>query len=434
MSAALAFLLVPLVYLIVLREKSLQNCRPICVLALTVRQGAILLNLYVTRLPGNAGDAKRFYRDALAGFNWDRLVGTGSDFYSNFLATVFSVAGPSRELAFETSFVAFGLVLIAIGRFLRLFGYGEKTGLAVLLVSLSPSAACYTSSILREGWQELFLLLSCYFIVKLRQRFSTRTLLWLLASLVLLGCLQKGLALFAILFGAMGFFYLTGRGQARAPMLLLAFVAIFVAGYFKVLGGADLELETSSTVVDAFTEGEIVEFALDYRGSLNEARANYADHLELETPSGLLWAFPQLIIYYWACPLPWQVSESIDLFAMAEIWIRTSLLFYGFVGFQKASKEERSALGFLWMMFAILEVMFAAGTGNWGTAARHRTVGLPLLCVLSISGLVKKRGTFGVSDDPLPARAPKKLSKREQIRQRRRLSRGAQPGEERMSS
>ena len=434
MSVALAFLLIPLVYAIVLKEKTLQEYRLACFVALTIRQGAILSNLYFMQLPGYAADARRFYEKALSGINWNRLVGTGSEFYSNFLASVFSIPGPSRELALETSFLAFGLLLIFIGRMLRFFGYSEKAPLAVLLVGFSPAATCYTSSILREGWQELFLLLSCYFVVKLRQKFSPRGLAQLLASLVILGCLQKGLALFVIIFGGFAFFYLTGRGQARGPMLLLAFTAIFLAGYFKLIGVAEVEFETSSNVVAAFTEGEIVEFAVDYRGSLNEARANYASHLELETASGLLWAFPQLVFFYWACPLPWQVGEAIDLISMAEIWVRTVLLFYGFLGFQKAGKEERAALGFLWMMFAILEVMFAAGTGNWGTAARHRTVGLPLLCVLSVSGLVKKRGTFGVGDDLATPEAPKKLSKREQLRQRRRRARGEQTSEERMSS
>lgn len=425
MSGTLPFLLVPLVFAFVLREKSLQHCRAACAVALSVRQIAIIANLYFTKLPGNAGDAARFYDSALGGFNWSKLVGTGADFYANFLATVFSVFGPSKEIAFQTSFVAFGLLLIAIGRFLRMFGYSEKAYVAILLVGLSPSAVCYTSSILREGWQELFLLLTCYFTVKLRQHFTPHTLLFFLGSLVLLGCLQKGLALFAIIYGVLAFFYLTGRGQARAPMLLLAVAVIFMAGYFKVLGGVEFELETSSNVVEAFTEGEIVEFALDYRGSLNEARANYADHLELETVSGLMWAFPQLIIYYWACPLPWQVGESIDFISMAEIWVRTALLVYGFLGIQKAGKEERAALSFLWMMFAVLEIMFAAGTGNWGTAARHRTVALPLLCVLSVSGLVKKRGTFGVEEEgPASEEAPLKLSRREQIRRRRRRSRG----------
>ena len=435
MSVALAFLLAPLVYVLVLRDKSLQDHKLVCFVALTIRQGAILSNLYYMKLPGYAADARRFYENALPGINWSRLVGTGSEFYSNFLASVFAIPGPSRELALETSFLAFGLLVISMGRMLHFFGYSEKIPLAVLLVGLSPSATCYTSSILREGWQELFLLLSCYFTVKLRQEFSQRGLALLLASLVLLGCLQKGLALFAIIFGGFAFFYLTGRGQARGPMLLLAFAAIFMAGYLKVIGVGEVEFVTSSNVVEAFTEGEIVEFAVDYRGSLNEARANYADHLELESATGLLWAFPQLVFFYWACPLPWQVGEAIDLISMAEIWVRTVLLFYGFVGFQKAGKEERAALGFLWMMSAILEVMFAAGTGNWGTAARHRTVGLPLLCVLSVSGLLKKRGTFGVGDDDLATpEAPKRLSKREQIRQRRRRVRGEQTSEERMSS
>jgi hypothetical protein len=420
MSVAAAFLLALLTYALVMKEETLRDHRLLCFLVLSVRQGAILTNLYVTRLPGYAGDAKRFYRAATNGIDWDSLVGTGSSFYSNFLASVFKVTGPSQEMAFETSFLAFGLLLIALGRLLRLFGYSERTGLVVLLVGLSPSATCYASSILREGWQELFLLLACYFTVKLRHKFSVRTLLFLGASLLLLGCLQKGLALFALIYGVLAFFYLTRRGQARGPMLLLAIVAIFLGGYFKLLGASELELETSSNVVAAFTEGEIVEFAVDYRGSLNEARANYADHLELDTATGLLWAFPQLVFYYWSCPLPWQAEESIDLIAMAEIWIRTVLFFYGVVGFQKAKSEEREALSFLGMMFIILEVMFAAGTGNWGTAARHRTVGLPLLCVLSMAGLVKKRGQFGTDDDRVVSTKPEKLSKREQIRRRRR--------------
>lgn len=420
MSVAVAYLLVVLVYYLVLTEDSLRHCRRVCALVLTARQVVILINLYITRLPGNAGDAKRFYRKATGGFDWDQLVGTGFEFYSNFLAALFSVFGQSRELAFEVSFLAAGLVLIVLGRMIRYFGYEEKTWAVIALYGLSPSAACYTSSILREGWQELFLMLSCYGTIQLRQKFSLKTLVFLVISLILLGCLQKGLALYALLLCIVGFFYLTRRGQAQLPILLLSFMALFLGGYFRLIGAEEVELETSSRVVEAFTEGEIVEYALEYRGGLNEARANYADHLELETTAGLISAFPQLVLFYWFCPLPWQISESIDLISMFEIWGRTVLLAIGMLGLKNSDKEERSALTFLWTMFFVLEVMFAAGTGNWGTAARHRTVGLPLFCLLSISGVVRKKSKFGKTQSrpPTSAVAPS-LSRREKIRRRR---------------
>lgn len=419
MSALAAYTLVPLVYFLVLREKSLKACKIESIAALTVHQFAILSNLYFTRLPGYAADSRRFYETALKGINWGELVGTGKSFYCNFLAGIFSIAGPSQDLALQSSFLGFGLVLIAAGRLSVALGHQEKTGIAILLIGLSPSGLCYTSSILREVWQQLFLVTSSLFAIKLRSRFSPRNLTGLIASLVFLGCLQKGLALYALLFGSFAFLFCTQKGNNRGPIIATILTVLFVGGYINLLINSQLEVETSSQVVDAFTEGEILEYAVEYRGGLNEARANYADHLELNTGTGLVFATPQLLLYYWFCPLPWQVGEAIDLVALAEILIRTVMVAVGLTGLQRADRETRARLMFLWLLFFILEFMFAVGTGNWGTAARHRTVGLPLFSVISVAGLVKNRKKGeDVSEGQSPE--PRRLSKREQIRRRRR--------------
>lgn len=430
MSAAAAYLLVPLVYALVLREKSLAHCKAQCLLILTIRQMAILSNLHFRKLPGYAADARRFYQDSLHGISWNNLVGTGKEFFQNMLAALFYVPGPSKDLALEFTFLGVGLVLIGVGRLCAALGHSQKAGTAVLIVGLSPAAICYTSSILREVWQQLFLVASSLAVVVLRKKFSPKALALLGVSLLTLGCLQKGLALYSVLFGVLAFLFLTQSGKTRGPILAVVTSVLILGGYLSLLGGSQIEVESSSVVVDAFTEGEILDYAVDYRGSLNEARANYADHLELETGTQLLVATPQLIAYYWLCPLPWQLSEYIDLVAFSENAVRTGLLLLGLFGTMSKKKEEKAQLGFLWAAFLILELMFAVGTGNWGTAARHRTVGLPLFTVISLAGMSKKRES---TTDEAEVKF-ESLSRREQIRRRRRRQRLKEPSKEQTTS
>lgn len=411
-----AYLLAVFACVLVFREKTLNKCRAQCFVALFAHQLAVLTNLYVAKLPGNAGDARRFFTTSLEGFNSAELVGTGKSFYCNFLALIYSVVGPSREIAFESSFIGFALVLIATGKLVHLLGYEDRAGMVVLLLGLSPAAVCYTSSILREVWQQLFLVLACFFALKLRRRFTLIDLTLLVVSLLILGCLQKGLALYAILFGVMAFVFLTQGGAARGPMVVISFLVIFSGGYFNLLGVEAVDIQTSSNVVEAFSEGEILDFAVDYRDGLNEARANYADHLELGTVSGLISALPQLVFYYWFCPLPWQAEEAIDVISMFEIIVRSILLLVGLVGFQAAGRDQRAKLSFLWVAFFALEMMWAVGTGNWGTAARHRTVGIPLFSALAVSGLV---GAASRPESDHGVRTSVRVSKREELRRRR---------------
>ncbi len=407
-----ALLLAFLAYGLVGRESTLRPFRWQAFFSLSLHQVAIFTNVHITRLPGNLSDARRFYHDAVAGFHPTELVGTGAAFYRNGLALLVKLLGPSEDVVYQSSLVGFALVLVAVARLLKELDLEKSTGLVVVLIGLSPSTLCYTSATIREVWQQLFLIGSCLGLVQYQKHPSQLALVKVVVALLFLGCLQKGLALYALLFAAGSFLFLGGVGSGRKPLILFLIILSLIVSYVTVLGGGNWE--PSSAVVEAATEGELLDYALKYRTGLDEARANYGEHLELDSPGRFLLAFPQLLFYFWFAPLPWQIEEMQDAISCLEIWVRLGLIVVGLQALTNQEPRRRRTLIFLWLAFLLLECMWAAATSNWGTAARHRTVGLPLLCVLGVAGLKTQPPS-----EPQPTQKRTPLSTREKIRRRR---------------
>lgn len=386
-----------------------------CCCSLTFHQAAVLCNLYVYKLPGTGADNQRFLREAQSGIDWSNLVGTGAHFYSNGLAIIFKITGRSDLAAFETSILGHALLLMVVVRLVANLGETTSTGWVVWLIALSPSVISYTSTTLREVWQQLFLTLALFKLMELKDNFTGRRAAEATVALVLLGCLQKGLLLYAgVIFIFALHFLISKGGRGTHPGAgVFALVVMLVVGTLSIslIGDTD----TSSDVVDAFTDGQILDYAAQYRENADIDRASYGQDLDTSSFLGLLTSVPKLILLYLFSPLPWQLSDPKDMIALVEIWIRTSLAVTGLLAIPPQGPEKKKKLIFLWFAWFILESLWAIGTSNWGTAARHRTVGYPLLCIIASPALPGKADR----SNTVISREEKQLSKRQQIRARR---------------
>jgi hypothetical protein len=95
-----------------------------------------------------------------------------------------------------------------------------------------------------------------------------------------------------------------------------------------------------------------------------------------------------VILNYWFSPLPWQVRGLLDLYGLGESFVRLVLVWGLLLSFRKIPKEMKFEHLLLVGLYLLVELMWAAGTANWGTAFRHRVVGYGLLVVLGGIGWV----------------------------------------------
>lgn len=414
-------------YRLVLNDPYTRRYRTPCVASLTLHQLAAFSNQFAVQLPGTGSDSRVFLREAANGVNWNELIGTGANFYKNFLASIFSVTGRSDLAAFETSILAHALVLLVVARLLANLKMTTATPAVVWLIALSPSVLSYTSTTLREPWQQLFLCLAMLFIMQLKDKLTVKRFIGAILSLVLLGCLQKGLFVYA---GAIFFlslqFVLTRDSKGSHPGAgILALIVVLFLGSFSLTLISDTE--TSSETVNALAGGEILDYAAEYRGNADVDRATYGGDIDTSSVGGLLISVPRLIFLYLFSPLPWQLTDPKDMIAIVEIWVRAGLAVTGLMALPRQDQITRKKLTFLWFAWIILESLWAIGTSNWGTAARHRTVGHPLLCVFASPVL----GGGKDADDEAPT-SPQtvttKMSKRQQIRALRQRARDQEAG------
>ena len=146
--------------------------------------------------------------------------------------------------------------------------------------------------------------------------------------------------------------------------------------------------------------GEGLEAAEYFRKSAISihGRTNYGVMLETSSVYGLVTTIPMIFAQYMFSPFPWQVENGKDVYAFLESMLRFVLLFFAVFFWRRSSGEVRSYYGFLLIIFLGMELMWALGTINWGTAMRHHVPGYGVIVLLGAPGLIlfMRRLHFGV--------------------------------------
>ena len=121
-----------------------------------------------------------------------------------------------------------------------------------------------------------------------------------------------------------------------------------------------------------------------YQAGHNEARAMYTLKPEIDGLFGLLLFMPVSLGQYMLEPMPWKIETLLDMALFIENIFRLLLIFIAIRSIFKVNKEIKPALIFLVLMFFALELMWALGTVNWGSAVRHHIPGMGLLIIIGI--------------------------------------------------
>ena len=266
---------------------------------------------------------------------------------------------------------------------------------AMFIYALLPSSVIITSVTLREPYQLLFVNLAVFAALKIYWDKSLLHWLTMFFAIYFMSLMHAGLIVFGIYILASALILQTCRRyKSGLVKLKLAFVLPILV-LIVVLG-----LEMLISLKGGFHKGYgklsdgVLPAIQNYQegGIKASARSNaaYRDSIELKDTSDLILFIPTSLFQYLFEPMPWRASRPKDMAILLENLLRAYLIWKAWAGFRKVSGKMKNVIFYLIISYFALEVIWAQGTMNWGTAARHHVPGLGLL-VLSAFAYSKPR-------------------------------------------
>jgi len=364
-------------------------------LAMLARLSISVLNVMMEGgMIGANADASFFYSNAversssIEDLAWDlvSLLGVrGMDAFSNIHALMQWISGgASFFLAHAFSLLGAALCLIIISKIWLLLVPAEYKRLPYILLiySILPSVLTNQSYILREVWQSL-----CVFgIVWLSlhiQRYGyniTRILGVLIFTIA--GCfLHVAMAIMINLIFLVGLLIQNKISLTRWYMMRPA--RLFKFGFILVLFLLMLvPLVIGSGYYQSIIEGHFLQNMDSFSEvTITEARADYGKLFDSGRPWTLLYSFAA----YQTMPLPWRFGSVADLILFAENMFRILLLLYYLYYRKKLTQFHKDNMDALVLMWFLMELIWSAGTSNWGTASRHHVPAVGLLLIVGLA-------------------------------------------------
>ena len=388
------------------------------VFVLTLHHAIALTNAYITTTPVAEYDAAHFHRSGLeiaTGTYVERVI-VGAYFYRALLGFFYATFGISHFFGEQLSILAFLLSCFAFLKILRILGLERWNPLLVVLFGALPSMVVHGSITLRESCQILFLLLSVYCGLRYHLYKEKPRLFLCGLFAVSMGMFHQALMAHALfLFCLMSYWEM----QKTVKWNKVSYHRVFGIAFLVIIGPMIVMLDESTlaeedtvTPISIILEGE----ALSYAESSREiyatvyGRTTYATPFDSSSFGSMLETIGPVLAYYFFAPFPWQVTltNPVDVYAGLEALLRLALILCAIAAWLKSSGLRRRCFSLIWLVFLSMEVMWAMGTINYGTAGRHHLVAYGLLVILGGPGLLtliskinSRRSLFSKSVSPL---------------------------------
>jgi hypothetical protein len=307
----------------------------------------------------------------------------GDAVYADCLGLFYRFIGSSIFSGAVLSVLAFVLSCVVLVKLVDLLDLRRFRVGIILLFGLLPSMAIFTSVTLRESWQTLFFLLTIYWAIRLQKRPGILIVSFLLMSVICLSVLHVGLSWYVLYLIIISTCWgvLSRKKKVRWLWLIsFVFTGLFVACAIVLAQKTGWYM----SVEHALEEGA----GFRYAAATIQGRTTYGIMLDTSSVLGLVKTIPTVFVYYMFAPFPWQVKNVLDIHALLESMLRFALLLSALFSWRRSSGEVRSYYSFLFIAVLGLELVWALGTINWGTAIRHHVPGYSVIVLLGVPGLV----------------------------------------------
>lgn len=329
-----------------------------------------VFSAYVGTLPGDNGDAARFRDDARLIARQDNpLLGAkpGARAYVHLLGMTYWIFGESELLGHAINVVAVVCTSVVLCRIRDVLG-GTRDYWPIVLFSLLPTVVLFRAALLREAIECALFSSTAYFGLRWAKGHGARFGLIGLATGFAGAMMHPAMAI-GLIGGVLllAWHVTTTRefhgqpNKRRVAQALVATIAVVVGG--ATIAGSDRRVDSVLTGWEAGEDHTLVEIQTG-RGA-----ASYASLPGMRETAALRIAAG--VIYYNIAPFPWQVRSWIDAMLVIENFVR--LIFWVGAFFSvRRNRGHQARLGMVLLAWAAFqELVWAAGTTNWGTAARH---------------------------------------------------------------
>lgn len=375
-----------------LRLPSLQL---VLLVAFLVRAGAALFHFYVAPLPDGTADAITFERYA---WEWSQgglaaafshYPGIDTYFYSWLMSLVYSITDRSPLLLQSFSVLMGVLGVLGAWRLAREI-WGQKTGRrAAWCMALFPAVVMYGALTMREAWFVFFLLTGLIGAVRWAKKGGFGPVVWSVCGFTIASFFHGGAFVAVISFlGIIG--WQAGRrwlaGLARGRVRLVACVCVLA-----VSGALVFYVVSGISIPKLGTAGEMVstERWMDYFQSRVYGGARYPEWTQPRSAADFVWAVPLRTVYLLFSPFPWDLREPSHLIGFIDGLFYLVLVVFLWRGRRVIRQSPEARMVFL--ILVPLVFAYGVGTGNFGTALRHRAklaVGLIILASPRLPGFL----------------------------------------------
>lgn len=365
-----------------------KDIKGILIAALVARFALLVWSIYfnhIFELPNSGIDAPIYMAHAIDVSQdmtlWYRYLRTG--LYSRLLGTLFFLTGPSQMLAQYVN-VLFGLsTLIVLHRTMVMLEIPRGSRMPVLMVAaFFPNSMIMSSILLREILPTFFLALSLYLFSDWFLRGKLSLMLGSLVTLVVASAFHSGLIGILPAYGfALLFYKHRYKRFVFTPRSLLALglilgVAVLVLGVFR-----DSILSNFRNIRKPSDVFPLI--------NTREGDAAYLTRLMVNSFAQAILYTPLRLLYFFFSPLPFEwrgATDAITFLLDASFYF---YVLYVLFRWRRRYKSYRPLMMILSMGLLGTSIIFALGTGNAGTAFRHRQKLTPLL--LLMLGIAKQQ-------------------------------------------
>tara|TARA_Y100001970_G_scaffold294294_1_gene449943 strand:+ start:11864 stop:13153 length:1290 start_codon:yes stop_codon:yes gene_type:complete len=393
LSDLIGFLLIIFLYLIffIIYKKN-RSILLVITSAYFLRVFFILIGYYLVPLPDSLWDSRAIEYAALANtqLSFNELIEiTKNAFltsFFNFFALVYKVTGRSPLVLLALINFISVLTIINISKISFEVWSDRKTQLKCLIfLSIMPVNILYSSLILKESLIIFILSSSLLIFIKFVKTgnfiYGYLSIFLYLLNVPFHTPLIIGTLPIFIYFFYKSFFeiikYLK-KGYLSLAVILNTFTIIFIAlSIFTLLFSAG---KTHVTYIHFFDSDILQRLVIHARNTFTSS-ASYPSFLLPSNEIELIYLLPIKVFYFLFAPFPWDISKVIHLFGFIDSLF--TMLIFGLIILNYKKVINNKYFFILFSIFFLILITYTLGTGNYGTAIRHKFKFLFIMIVFS---------------------------------------------------
>lgn len=351
--------------------------------AFFVRLVLMFIDLELFRLPPHSGDdTEAFHLEGIqiftdpSTFN-DVVRGT----YSKFLGIFYLMFGPERILAQFLNVILGVVAVVILAKTLQRLRLPERYVFAATLIfAFFPQGLLLSPILLRDQIVALGIVYTLYYMVRWTEEksgwYMTLAYLGYFVSTMFHSGLAVGIIVLLVYFSF--YSHETRRMDFESTKVQRLIFQVLIVG-FIVYSFQDVLFAKFTHVSE---NGQLFSgMSYDRGGSA------YLNGLTVTGPADMILYSPIRTIYFLFSPFPWQWSSVMNILIFFLDAIFYFIACFAIVRSFKLIRQHPfgSVLFFFFLLFALNAVIFGLGTGNVGTAIRHRYKLFPMLLIVYTS-------------------------------------------------